>query len=187
MAKEKTLIKVEDSDLKEMIVSYKNVHDDSNLIKEKSESLSKSIKERLEKKWIELYKETGKNPGTIIIEAIDDFDGSSATISYIPSNRFKSVTDKNLESIVSIIGEDYLDKEVEYSISEKIYKKYESLINDFILNNDEISSSDKLGFIKKTEKFSIKKETINELTDFDSFEKVFETISPVFSIKDPNF
>ena len=37
------------------------------------------------------------------------------------------------------------------------------------------------------QRHSIKKETIDELVDFDSFEKVFETISPVFSIKDPNF
>ena len=33
----------------------------------------------------------------------------------------------------------------------------------------------------------LRSKTIDELVDFDSFEKVFETISPVFSIKDPNF
>jgi hypothetical protein len=59
------------------------------------------------------------------------------------------------------------------------------LITDFILNNDNIEDKDKINFIKKTEKVSIKKETLDNLTGFDDVQKVLEAISPVFSIKDP--
>jgi hypothetical protein len=185
MAKEKLFIRVEDSELKQLIESYKEKHDKSTLIKKESDNLSKKIKKIAEKSWIEYYKETGENPGTIVIETQDEFDGSLASITYIPSNRFKSVTDKNLDSIVEVIGDDCLNKDIEHVISDDIYTKYKDLINEFILNNEDIDSDDKLNFIKKVEKVSIKKETMDKLTDFEDFEKIFETISPVFSIKDP--
>lgn len=185
MAKEKLLIKVESSELKELIENYKEKHDKSDLIKKESDQLSKSIKSFAEKKWIEHYKEFGKNPGSIIIEAEDEFDGSIASITYIPSNRFKSITDKNLDSIKQVIGDEFLDNKIEYVISDDIYTKYQDLITEFILNNENIEDKDKINFIKKVEKPSIKKETLDNLTNFDDFEKVLETISPVFSIKDP--
>ena len=185
MAKEKIFITVEDSELKELIEKYKEKHDQSTLVKKESDQLSKKIKKIAEQKWIEYYKENGENPGTITIEVQDDFGDTCASISYIPSNRFKSITDKNLEDVVSVIGDDCLNKEIEHVITDDIYTKYKDLINDFILNNEKIDSDDKLNFIKKVEKVSIKKETMDKLTEFEDFEKVFETISPVFSIKDP--
>jgi|TARA_R110002167_G_scaffold196067_3_gene399071 hypothetical protein len=185
MAKEKLFIKVENSELKELIEKYKQKHDESGLIKKESDSFSKSIKKIAEKQWMDYYKETGENPGTIVIEAQDDIDGSFASITYIPSNRFKSITDKNLDSIKDIIGDEFLDNKIEHVITNDIYTKYQDLITDFILNNDNIEDKDKINFIKKTEKVSIKKETLDNLTGFDDVQKVLEAISPVFSIKDP--
>ena len=174
MAKEKLFIKVENSELKELIEKYKQKHDESGLIKKESDSFSKSIKKIAEKQWMDYYK-----------EAQDDIDGSFASITYIPSNRFKSITDKNLDSIKDIIGDEFLDNKIEHVITNDIYTKYQDLITDFILNNDNIEDKDKINFIKKTEKVSIKKETLDNLTGFDDVQKVLEAISPVFSIKDP--
>lgn len=185
MAKEKLFIKVEDSELKELIENYKQKHEESGLAKKESDSFSKNIKKIAEKQWLEYYKETGQNPGTIVIEAQDVIDGSFSSITYIPSNRFKSITDKNLDSIKGVIGDEFLDNKVEHVISNDIYTKYQDLITDFILNNENIDDKDKINFITKTEKVSIKKETLDNLTEFDDIQKVLETISPVFSIKDP--
>jgi hypothetical protein len=183
--KDTNIVVVDDIQLKESIEKYKNLLDESKELEKQTTSISKKIKEIAEDKWIELYNEIGENPGSIVLEAQDEFDGTSASITYTPMNRFKSVTDKNLEEIRSVIGEEYITKEVDHIIDDKIFKKYKDLINNFILNNDEIENEDKLNFIKQVEKFSIKKETMSNLLNLGNVGKIFETISPVFSIKDP--
>jgi hypoxanthine phosphoribosyltransferase len=102
--KDTNIVVVDDIQLKESIEKYKNLLDESKELEKQTTSISKKIKEIAEDKWIELYNEIGENPGSIVLEAQDDFDGTSASIPYTPMNRFKSVTDKNKEEIRSVIG-----------------------------------------------------------------------------------
>jgi len=186
MAKEKRIVQIEDEDLKNHISDYSKKQKELKDLKKDSDGVSKIIKTIAEKKWLELYNEDGTNPGTIVIEAEDGF-GSMASITYVPSNRFTSVSDKNLESIIETIGDEYIEIETEHVIDSNIYEKYSDLINDFIINNENIETKDKIGFIKKVDKFSIDKNIMDNLDGLDnvSVSKVFETIKPVFSIKDP--
>ena len=186
MAKEKRIVQIEDGDLKNQISDYGNKHTQLKDLKKESDSISKTIKSTAEKKWLELYKEDGSNPGTIVIEA-EDVDGSMASITYVPSNRFTAVNGKNIDDIVSIIGDEYIDTVTEHVITDDIYTKYKDLITEFIISNDAIEQEDKLKFITKVEKTSIDKTIMDNLDGLDDsgFEKVFETIKPVFSIKDP--
>lgn len=134
--------------------------------------------------WVREYQKGGKNPGSIILFQDNDETGESARFMLQPSDKYISINSERADELIEKYGDDIVEETITYSFNDKMLEKYSSIIEKLIIESEDIDEEDKESIIEATAKYSIKKGTIDKLSDYSKdIEEIFEEVRPVVSIK----
>lgn len=182
MAKSEYVHIVIDDKYADDLIALKKANDDIKEYKSQADEISNEIKELGQKKWIELYENTSVNPGSLILECMKN--GKKISIVYTPTDKYIKLNEKSLNYLRDTYGDDVIDTNVTHSITDKIWNKYHTLLEDFIKNNPDIDDMDKEIFFDEQVTNSVAHGLINDLNTFGDIHKIVEDVRPVIMLKD---
>jgi len=178
---ERVRINLNDKDFFAKVYKLEILQDRMKSDKSQSDMLSDEIKEISKEEWVRLYEKTGKNPGSIFIESI--VNEQVASVLYVPSDKYITVSPDKAEFLVEKYGEDIIEEKTTFSFDNDMIEKYGEVLSNLIMSCDDISDSDKEKIIKASTSFSISKGTIDKMKFFGPIGEIMDEIKPVVSLK----
>lgn len=179
---EKVKIKIDDVEFFDKIKELDGLNDVLRTAKAKADMISDELKELGKEKWSELYQESGKNPGSVMLEQIND-NHDVAQLMFVPSDKYITITEERSEELIELYGEDIVEEETTFSFDSIMIEKYGEILSRLIEESEEIADNDKERIIKASTKFSVSKGTIDKLSDYGDVMELVETVRPVISLK----
>ena len=144
--------------------------------------ISDEIKDLAKSEWAKLYGETGKNPGSVMLEHVNDLD-DTAQVMFIPTDKYITINEERAEELKETYGEEIVEEETTFSFDSAMIEKYGEILSKLIEESDEIAEKDKERIIKATTKFSVAKGTLDKLAKYGEVESVMEDVRPVVALK----
>lgn len=151
--------------------------------KAKADMISDEVRDICKDKWAELYQKSGKNPGSIMVEARDGEDTSQ--VMFIPQDKYITITPDKAEVLREEYGDDIVTETTTFSFDEAMIEKYGEVLSNLIENSDEIEKNDKDLIIKAVAKLTIAKGTIDVMKQYGKINEVMEAVRPVVMLKNP--
>ena len=181
-ADNKTIVDVVNDEFFDKVQEFETLQDRMKRDKAKADVINGELKDMGKDEWIKLYKETGKNPGTITLQA-ENTEGDIASTMYVPSDKYITIDKTRSANLRKEYGNDIVNEETTYVFDNKMLEKYGAVISKLILESEEIENNDKPKIIKGETSYSIKKGTIENLAKYGDVEKIFEEVKPIVSLK----
>jgi hypothetical protein len=178
---EKARINLNDADFFEKISILETLQDRMKSDKAQADMLSDEIKDLSREEWVRLYEKTGKNPGSIFVESIQD--GQTAQVMFVPSDKYITLNSDRAEILIDKYGEDIVEEKTTFSFDNDMIEKYGEILSTLIMNSREISEDDKEKIIKATTTFAVAKGTIDRMKSFGSINEIMDEVKPVISLK----
>jgi hypothetical protein len=132
--------------------------------------------------WASHYQKTGKNPGSVILEA-KNVDGDVAQVMYVPSDKYITITEDRANTLRDEYGDDIVTETTEFSFDTTMVDKYGEILSDLINKSKQIAEADKEKIIKAITKYSVAKGTIDNLAKYGDVSEVMRDVKPVISLK----
>lgn len=178
---EKVRVTVKDSDFFGKVQMLEVLQDNMKRDKAKADMLADEIKDTAKSEWVKLYEKTGRNPGSIMIEARDGLD--TAQTMFIPTDRYISINADRADSLTEKFGSDIVEEKTTFAFDSDMVEKYGEAISRMIEESNEIDEDDKGRIIKAVAQFSIAKGTIDKMKSYGPVGEIMEEIKPVVSLK----
>lgn len=178
---EKVRITIEDPSFFDKVEKLESLNDEMKSAKAKVDMISSEIKELGKSEWSKFYSESGKNPGSVMLENIKGED--VAQVMFVPSDRYITINEERADELRESFGDEIVEEDTTFSFDSKMIEKYGEVLSDLIMNSDDISDADKDKIIKATTKFSVAKGTIDKFADYGDVEAIMETVRPVVALK----
>lgn len=172
-----------DGDMFDKIKQLEILNDRMKSDKAKADLISDEVRDVAKTEWAKLYQKTGKNPGSVMIEAKDKLD--TAQVMFIPQDKYISINADRAESLREEFGDSIVEETTTFSFDETMIEKYGEVLSQLIEDSDEIDENDKGKIIKAISKFSVAKGTIDVMKGFGKIDEVMEAIKPVVMLKGP--
>ena len=151
--------------------------------KAKADMISDEVRELATSRWTETYQKTGKNPGSVMIEAKSNLD--TAQVMFVPTDRYISINVEKAETLREEYGDDIVEETTTFSFDDEMIQKYGEVLSSLIENSDEIADADKDKIIKAITKFTVAKGTIDVMKNYGKVSEVMEAVRPVVMLKGP--
>jgi hypothetical protein len=177
----KVRISIDDVSFFEKIKDLETLQDNMKRDKAKADMISDEVKDLGKDKWAELYQDTGRNPGSVMLESV--VDGDIAQVMFVPSDKYISLTPEKADEIRESYGEDIVEEKTTFAFDNSMIEKYGEILSQLIEDCQEISEEDKSKIIKATTTFSIKKGTIDVMKSYGDVSEVMEVVRPVIALK----
>lgn len=179
---EKTRISISDETFYDKIERLETLNTEMKSAKAKADIISSEIKEIGKEEWSNLYSETRKNPGSVMLENIKN--GNIAQVMFVPADRYIKINEERAEELREEYDEDIVEESTKFSFDSKMIEKYGEVLSSLIMESDEIAEADKSKIIKATTSYSVSKGTIDNLSDYnDDVMEMMEVVKPVISLK----
>lgn len=183
---EKVRVKVKDADFFSKIKELEQLQENMKRDKAKADMISDEVKEIGKLEWSKVYDKTGKNPGSIMLEARDGLD--IAQTMFVPSDKYISINEDRAKYLTETFGEAVVEEKTSFSFDNEMVDKYGEILSRLIEESDEIDEDDKEKIIKATTVYSVAKGTIDKLKDYSEESDVeiisiVEEVKPVIAIK----
>jgi hypothetical protein len=178
----KTRIRVEGDDFFNNVSKLAELNDTMKSAKAKADIISDELRDIAKEEWVKLYDKTGKNPGSVMIEGVNEVD-DTAQFMYVPSDKYISINSERAEELVDSYGEEIVEEKTTYSFDDAMIEKYGEVLSRMIEESTEISERDKEKIIKAVTTYSIAKGTIDSFTKYGEVGELMETTRPVVSLK----
>ena len=179
----KVRIDANDENFFDKIQNLEMLNDRMKADKARADMIMDEVKDIATTRWCEFYQNTGKNPGSVMIEAKSGLD--VAQVMYVPTDRYISINEEKAEILTEEYGEDIVEEETTFSFDNTMIEKYGEILSRLIEESDEIAEADKEKIIKATTKYSVAKGTIDSLTKYGKVNEVIEVVKPVVMLKGP--
>jgi hypothetical protein len=179
---EKVRISIEDKTFFDKVTKLEQLQDTMKSSKAKADMISDELKDLGKEKWAELYAETGKNPGSVMLEQINDVD-DVAQLMFVPTDKYITINEERSEELQEIYGEDIVTEDTTFSFDSVMIEKYGEVLSRLIQESEEIAEKDKEKIIKATTKFSVAKGTIDNFKTYGDVSEVMESVRPVIALK----
>jgi len=179
---QKVRIKIEDASFFEKIEKLEQLNDTLKSAKAKADMISDEIKDLAKSEWTKLYGEMGKNPGSVMLEHVNELD-DTAQVMFIPTDKYITINEERAEELRETYGEEIVEEETTFSFDSLMIEKYGEILSRLIEESGEISEEDKERIIKATTKFSVAKGTLDKMKEYGDIESVMEDVRPVVAIK----
>jgi hypothetical protein len=179
---EKVRIKIEDASFFDKVQKLEQLNDTLKSAKAKADMISDEIKDLAKSEWAKLYGEMGKNPGSVMLEHVNDLD-DTAQVMFIPTDKYITINEDRAEELREVYGNEIIEEETTFSFDAKMIEKYGEVLSDLIMNSSDISEADKEKIIQATTKFSVAKGTLDKFADYGDVEEVMENVRPVVALK----
>lgn len=172
-----------DGDMFNKIQQLEILNDRMKADKAKADIISDEVRDVAKTEWAKLYQKTGKNPGSIMIEAKDKLD--IAQVMFIPQDKYISINADRAESLREEFGDSIVEETTTFSFDESMIEKYGEVLSQLIEQSSDIDEADKDKIIKAVSKFTIAKGTIDVMKGFGKINEVMDAIKPVVMLKGP--
>lgn len=179
----KVRINVGDTAFFDKIQALEVLNDRMKADKAKADMISDEVREVSKEKWAELYQKTGKNPGSVMIEAKSGLD--TAQVMFIPQDKYITINAEKAETLREEYGDDIVEENTTFSFDDEMIQKYGEVLSAMIENSDEIADADKDKIIKAVTKFTVAKGTIDVMKNYGKVNEVMEAVRPVVMLKGP--
>lgn len=183
---EKVRVKVKDADFFSKIKELEQLQENMKRDKAKADMISDEVKEVGKVEWSKVYDKSGKNPGSIMLEAREGLD--IAQTMFVPSDKYISINEDRAKYLTETFGEEVVEEKTSFSFDNEMVDKYGEILSRLIEESDEIDEDDKEKIIKATTVYSVAKGTIDKLKDYSEESDVeiisiVEEVKPVIAIK----
>jgi hypothetical protein len=178
---EKTRLVVKDGDFFDKVQMLETLQENMKRDKAKADMLSDEIKDTSKDLWIQMYEKTGKNPGSVMIEAKKGID--VAQTMFVPSDKYISINAERAEVLTEKFGSDIVEEKTTFSFDNDMIEKYGEVISRMIEESNEIDEDDKGKIIKAVAAFSVAKGTIDKMKSYGPVSEIMEEIKPVIALK----
>ena len=180
-ATEKTRITIEDDSFFNKVEKLQVLNTTMKSAKAKADMISSEIKDIAKTEWSKLYAETGKNPGSVMLENIQNED--VAQVMFLPTDKYITINEDRADDLIETFGEEVVTEDTVFSFDAKMIEKYGEVLSRLITESDEITDADKGKIIKATTKYSVTKGSINKFAEYGDVESVMEVLKPVVALK----
>lgn len=179
---EKTRVRIDNPDFFQKVQRLEELNDVLKSTKAKADMISDEVRDISKSEWVKLYKETGKNPETIMVEAVNESD-DTAQVMLIAMDKYITINEERAEELREAYGDEIVEEETTFSFDPVMIEKYGEVLSRLIEESDEIDEKDKERIIKASTKISIAKGTIDKMAKYGDVEEVMEAVRPVVSLK----
>lgn len=178
----KTRVRIEGEDFFTKVSTLATLSDNMKRDKAKSDIISDELRDVAKEEWVKLYDRIGKNPGSIMIEGVNEAD-DTAQFMYVPSDKYISINSERAEELIDTYGEEIVEEKTTFSFDSEMIDKYGEVLSRLILESAEIAERDKEKIIKAVTTYSIAKGTIDSFSKYGDVNELMETTRPVVSLK----
>ena len=178
---EKVRLTVKDTEFFSKVEMLEILQDNMKRDKAKADMLSDEIKDTAKNEWIKLYEKTGKNPGSVMIEAKSGLN--VAQTMFIPSDKYISINADRAESLIEKYGDSIVEQKTTFAFDNDMIEKYGEVLSRLIEDSLEIESDDKERIIKAVTAFSIAKGTIDVMKSFGDVSEIMKEVKTVVALK----
>jgi len=183
---EKVRVRVKDADFFEKIQTLETLQENMKRDKAQADMIADEIKEIGKVEWANVYNKTGKNPGSIMLEAKDGMD--TAQTMFVPSDKYITINEDRANYLVETFGETAVEEKTTFAFDNEMVDKYGEVLSGLIESCDEISDEDKEKIIKAVTAYSVAKGTIDKLKDYSEdtdmeIVSIVEEVKPVIALK----
>ena len=176
---------INQDDLFEMIEEFDEIGTQTKKLTSRINIIKGNLRKIAVSEYIGKYETDEKNPGSVIIEAIND-DGDIGEFLFVPSDRYISIkTGKEADELEEKYGKGLVERNITYSFDPEMFDKYTKVISNLIENCDDIEEEDKSKLFVASESYKVVSGTINELHSLSNsnVRETFEGLKPVVSLK----
>lgn len=179
---EKFRIKIEDASFFDKISKLEVLQDNMKRDKAKADMISDELRDLGRDEWAKLYQKTGKNPGSVMLEHVNDAD-DTAQLMFVPTDGYIKINAERAEALREEFGEEIVEEKTTFSFDNDMIEKYGEVLSKLIEESDEITEKDKEKIIKATTAFSVAKGTIDNLSKLGKVAEVMEAVKPIVALK----
>lgn len=178
---EKVRIAIEDTTFFDKIQKLEVLQDQMKVAKAKADMISDELRDLGKSEWAKLYDQTGKNPGSVMLEQANAED--VAQLMFIPTDKYITITPERAEELQETYGAEIVEEETTFSFDSAMIEKYGEILSRLIEESDEIKDADKEKIIKATTKYSVAKGTIDKFATYGDVNEVMDAVKPVVALK----
>lgn len=178
---EKVRIRVKEEGFFNKVQKLEELNDQMKSAKAKADMISDELRDVAKSEWVKYYDQTGKNPGSVMIEQLDGED--VAQLMFVPTDKYITVNEERAEQLREEYGEEIVEEDTTFSFDSLMIEKYGEVLSRLIEDCEEIDEDDKEKIIKATTKFSVAKGTIDKMKEYGDVEVVMEAVKPVVALK----
>ena len=178
---EKVRIAIEDKTFFDKIEKLEVLQDQMKVAKAKADMISDELRDLGKSEWAKLYDQTGKNPGSVMLEQVNAED--VAQLMFIPTDKYITITPERAEELQETYGAEIVEEETTFSFDSAMIEKYGEILSRLIEESDEIKDADKEKIIKATTKYSVAKGTIDKFATYGDVNEVMDAVKPVVALK----
>jgi len=179
---EKVRIAIEDTTFFDKIEKLEVLQDQMKVAKAKADMISDELRDLGKSEWAKLYDQTGKNPGTVMLEQVNATD-DVAQLMFVPTDKYITITPERAEELQETYGAEIVEEETTFSFDSAMIEKYGEILSRLIEESDEIKDTDKEKIIKATTKYSVAKGTIDKFATYGDVNEVMDAVKPVVALK----
>jgi hypothetical protein len=179
---EKVRIAIEDTTFFDKIEKLEVLQDQMKVAKAKADMISDELRDLGKSEWAKLYDQTGKNPGSVMLEQVNATD-DVAQLMFVPTDKYITITPERAEELQETYGAEIVEEETTFSFDSAMIEKYGEILSRLIEESDEIKDSDKEKIIKATTKYSVAKGTIDKFATYGDVNEVMDAVKPVVALK----
>jgi hypothetical protein len=178
---EKVRINLNDPDFFDKVSTLETIQDRMKSDKAQADMLADEIKDLSKEEWVRLYEKTGKNPGSIFVESIQD--EKTAQVMFVPSDKYITLNPDRAEVLIEKYGQDIVEEKTTFAFDNDMIEKYGEVLSTLIMSCDDISDFDKEKIIKASTSYSVSKGTIDKMKFYGSINEIMDEVKPVISLK----
>lgn len=179
---EKTRITIEDPSFFDKIEKLEKLQDLMKKSKASADMISDELRDLGKQEWAKLYEKIGKNPGSVMLEHVNDAD-DTAQLMFIPTDGYIKINDERAEELRETFGEEIVEEKTTFSFDNEMIEKYGEILSNLIEQSEEITEKDKDKIIKAVTSFSVAKGTIDLFKKYGEVDQMIEAVRPIVALK----
>lgn len=179
---EKVRIKIEDPSFFDKVQKLESLNDSMKSSKAKADMISDELRDLGRDEWSSLYSKTGKNPGSVMLEHVNDSD-DTAQFMFVPTDGYIKISADRADELRETYGEEVVEEKTTFGFDSTMIEKYGEILSRLIEECGEIAEKDKEKIITATTAFSVAKGTIDNLSKLGDVKEVMEAVKPIVALK----
>ena len=179
---QKVRITIEDASFFDKVAKLEQLNDTMKVAKAKADMISDELRDLAKTEWAQLYEQTGKNPGSVMLEHVNSND-DTAQFMFVPTDKYITITAERAEELQETYGEEIVEEKTVFSFDNDMIEKYGEILSRMIEESSEIADKDKEKIIKATTAYSVAKGTIDVFKKYGEVSEMIEMVKPVVALK----
>jgi hypothetical protein len=179
---QKVRITIEDASFFDKVSKLEQLNDTMKAAKAKADMISDELRDLGKSEWAQLYEKTGKNPGSVMLEHVNNND-DTAQFMFVPTDKYITINADRAEELQETYGTEIVEEKTVFSFDNEMIEKYGEILSRMIEECDEIAEKDREKIIKATTAYSVAKGTIDEFKKYGDVSEMIEMVKPVVALK----